>query len=225
MNLMLMNNQKGVSLVILLLIIGLIAVVAVGGYFLWQYFYGSSQSEQVVCTQDVKLCEDGSYVSRSGSKCEFAQCPVAKATEWIDLSDLQAGFHLKYPTNFFDTGKEPKILSINCGYTALPSVCPNVTAFVSSKPAGSMVQPQKININGYDYCKYSFTDATAGYTYYHDYYAAARNKKCVVIELSTSTANCDNYTAGSQDYQNCVAKNNARPGLLQQIVSTFQFPK
>lgn len=29
----------------------------------------------IVCTQDVKQCSDGSYVSRFGPRCEFAECP------------------------------------------------------------------------------------------------------------------------------------------------------
>lgn len=29
----------------------------------------------VVCTQDAKQCADGSYVSRTGPNCEFAECP------------------------------------------------------------------------------------------------------------------------------------------------------
>lgn len=33
------------------------------------------ESEQVVCTMDAKLCPDGSYVGRTGPKCEFAPCP------------------------------------------------------------------------------------------------------------------------------------------------------
>lgn len=36
--------------------------------------------QPVACTQEAKQCPDGSYVSRSGSKCEFAACPEAKAT-------------------------------------------------------------------------------------------------------------------------------------------------
>jgi len=36
---------------------------------------GGDQRYQVVCTQDAKLCPDGSYVSRQGSNCEFARCP------------------------------------------------------------------------------------------------------------------------------------------------------
>lgn len=31
---------------------------------------------QVFCTQEAKLCPDGSYVGRSGPKCEFTPCPA-----------------------------------------------------------------------------------------------------------------------------------------------------
>lgn len=29
----------------------------------------------IMCTMEAKLCPDGSYVGRSGPKCEFAKCP------------------------------------------------------------------------------------------------------------------------------------------------------
>jgi len=43
--------------------------------------YGCSKNEIIIppfitCAQDVKQCSDGSYVSRTGANCEFAQCPV-----------------------------------------------------------------------------------------------------------------------------------------------------
>jgi cytoskeletal protein RodZ len=31
---------------------------------------------QVFCTQDVKLCPDGSYVGRQPPRCEFSACPA-----------------------------------------------------------------------------------------------------------------------------------------------------
>jgi hypothetical protein len=34
----------------------------------------------VACTMEAKLCPDGSYVGRSGPRCEFAACPVATST-------------------------------------------------------------------------------------------------------------------------------------------------
>lgn len=36
--------------------------------------------DQIFCTQDAKMCPDGSYVGRVGPNCEFAPCPGA-ATE------------------------------------------------------------------------------------------------------------------------------------------------
>lgn len=32
----------------------------------------------VACTQEAKLCPDGSYVGRSGPRCEFSPCPPAR---------------------------------------------------------------------------------------------------------------------------------------------------
>lgn len=34
------------------------------------------EDEQTVCTQDAKMCSDGSYVSRIGPACEFEKCPI-----------------------------------------------------------------------------------------------------------------------------------------------------
>jgi hypothetical protein len=43
---------------------------------------GKKQQEQF-CTQEAMECPDGSYVGRSGSKCEFAECPSIKKSECI----------------------------------------------------------------------------------------------------------------------------------------------
>lgn len=32
-------------------------------------------AETVMCTQEAKQCPDGSYVGRTGPKCEFTACP------------------------------------------------------------------------------------------------------------------------------------------------------
>lgn len=40
----------------------------------------SNEEEKVACTMDAKMCPDGSYVGRTGPKCEFAACPVMKDT-------------------------------------------------------------------------------------------------------------------------------------------------
>lgn len=42
---------------------------------------GNAPSEnQAGCTQDAKLCPDGTYVSRTGPNCEFSPCPIHEST-------------------------------------------------------------------------------------------------------------------------------------------------
>lgn len=38
-------------------------------------------TEPIACTQEAKLCPDGSSVGRSGSRCEFVECPPLKPIE------------------------------------------------------------------------------------------------------------------------------------------------
>ncbi|MFH0890579.1 MAG: hypothetical protein V1856_00925 [Candidatus Liptonbacteria bacterium] len=55
--------------------VALIAVAAVAAVVSWFIITPKTPIGEV-CTQDAKLCSDGSYVSRTGPNCEFAQCPV-----------------------------------------------------------------------------------------------------------------------------------------------------
>lgn len=73
-------RQKGfVNIAIMIVII--IIVVGAAGYFALNR-QGSQTGavpaptpEPVACAQDAKLCPDGSYVSRTAPRCEFAPCP------------------------------------------------------------------------------------------------------------------------------------------------------
>jgi len=52
-------------------------LVGIGISFAWyaDKTFPQTAPEQIFCTQDVKECTDGSYVSRTGPNCEFAECP------------------------------------------------------------------------------------------------------------------------------------------------------
>lgn len=41
----------------------------------WQIWWPFEAQKQQACTQEAKLCPDGSYVGRTGPNCEFAECP------------------------------------------------------------------------------------------------------------------------------------------------------
>ena len=61
------------------LIIGGVALVAVAIALMVMNSTPAKVPVGQVCTMDAKLCPDGSYVSRSGPNCEFAQCPATSA--------------------------------------------------------------------------------------------------------------------------------------------------
>lgn len=81
-----MNTQKGFISLILIIIIAA-AVLGTGGFFLVTQIQSntavnsdpnpSPDPSPIACTQEAKLCPNGSYVSRTGPNCEFAQCPGA----------------------------------------------------------------------------------------------------------------------------------------------------
>lgn len=66
-------------------ILVVIIVVFLGGSLLYIYNpeptkYRNPKNETVACTMEAKMCPDGSYVGRTGPKCEFETCPPPKAT-------------------------------------------------------------------------------------------------------------------------------------------------
>lgn len=68
-----MNNK--IPVLVLLIVLAAIA------WIFWPQFSGlfsvqSEEQEGVVCTADAMQCPDGSWVGRSGPKCEFV-CPGA----------------------------------------------------------------------------------------------------------------------------------------------------
>lgn len=65
-----MNNNKKVFTVILLAIAFFAAC-----YFVWVVLKSENSQKQIACTEEAKLCPDGSYVGRVSPGCEFSACP------------------------------------------------------------------------------------------------------------------------------------------------------
>jgi len=96
-----MNQQIKTSLGV-----GIIIIIAVTvGFFTWKAMTIKEDLTNPVgnkptkaCTQEAKVCSDGSSVERTGPNCEFAKCPEEKNSEKIysvdelaDNSDILAG--------------------------------------------------------------------------------------------------------------------------------------
>lgn len=74
--------------------------VSFAGYLnfsIWQINY-SLNSGQIACTQEAKLCPDGSYVGRNRPKCEFAPCPLQIPDNlWKTINESKTGIKFQYP--------------------------------------------------------------------------------------------------------------------------------
>ncbi len=57
------------------IIIGALIAVVIGSLWVANVRVAQAPTEQA-CTQEAKLCPDGSAVGRTGPNCEFAECPT-----------------------------------------------------------------------------------------------------------------------------------------------------
>jgi len=102
--------------------------------FLFFYFLKSSKNKispinispsPVACTMEAKQCPDGSYVSRTGPKCEFSPCPSSQAPQGKPTSES--------PTKPQESGKEQGTLA---GKISIGPLCP-----VEPCPTNSVANP------------------------------------------------------------------------------------
>jgi hypothetical protein len=98
-------KQRGFAPIIILLLIAL----GVGIGMAWPWLYrnyirpihdpistinppgANPLAKRVACTQEAKLCPDGSYVSRIGPNCEFTPCPTTNTLVPADAKTPAAG--------------------------------------------------------------------------------------------------------------------------------------
>jgi len=71
--------NKKVSFPIAIIIIVILAVIVGGGSLVYQYWWlpreeAKNSQKPVACTEEAKVCPDGSAVGRTGPNCEFALC-------------------------------------------------------------------------------------------------------------------------------------------------------
>jgi len=166
------------------IIVFIILIAGGASYGIWFKFF---KNKTIACTQEAKLCPDGSYVGRTGPACEFAACPEANPG-WKTFSDSNTGASFQYPeqlpTQFaqaFDW--PPQIQIIN-----EPFSCINAGTEIS--PAGKT--EQKI-INNKDYCVTTKVEGAAGSIYTQYAYAFAKGGKTAILNFTIRTPQCGNY--------------------------------
>lgn len=167
-----MTKPKFVQLVIFAII--LLGVIA------YKYIPKSATDNNrgySACTMEAKLCPDGSYVSRSGPNCDFAQCPV-KLGFIDDLGTGKVAGHI-------DIGPNCPVIEIDHPCPAPPQAYSSRQVVVYGADGTTIVQIGNIDASG----NYSF--ALLPNTYFLQIKPAGigpgEKKKVTVIVGQTST--------------------------------------
>lgn len=91
--------SKNKWIIFTVLALALLFATLFGGYFLG----AASKPKAVACTQEAKLCPDGSSVGRTGPKCEFTKCPTVTSS-WKTFTGKY--FSLSIPSDW-NIAKDP----------------------------------------------------------------------------------------------------------------------
>ncbi len=165
-------------------------------YILWVSFAGYLNfsiwqlnpvgSGQVACTQEAKLCPDGSYVGRTGPKCEFAACPGGNNDLWKTATSN--GITFQYPetllTTYINTQDwPPQVQVLN-----EPFIC--TEAGEETARAG---QTMKRMVDDRTYCVTKESEGAAGSVYTNYAYAFPSTDKTIIFTFSLRAVQCANY--------------------------------
>ncbi len=178
-----------------ILIIGIaIIIAAIAGVVAWQRFFSE---KPVACTMETKLCPDGSYVGRTGPKCEFAPCPSEVNNDSWKTFTTDKGATFRYPenlpvlpaggsTNYIRPHEWPPKLQVidNAGFS-----CEEGGLGINGRP-GMTIQKR---INNTVYCIENVSEGAAG-TSYTDYtYTFLKDSKLVKLSFTLAYPQCENY--------------------------------
>lgn len=194
------------------------AMLLLIGMFYLAGFKNNTEPGQIYCTMEAKLCPDGSYVGRTGPKCEFTACPGETAADFNEtFSDAKTGIAFRYPKELateyiraFDWPPQVQLLDE-------PLTCNNAGSEVVG--AG---QTMEKTINGRDYCITKISNGAAGSTYTQYAYAFQKNGGTAILTFTIRSVQCGNYDDPKKTA--CETERNAFSidGIIDAIVGTIK---
>lgn len=154
-------------------------------YSIWQ-LNPSAGLGQVACTQEAKLCPDGSYVGRTGSQCEFAACSGENNDLWKNVTSN--GVTFQYPETLLTeyihaVDWPPQVQVLNEPFNCTEAGSETVRAG----------QTVKRMVDNRTYCVTKESEGAAGSIYTNYVYAFPMDSKTIIFTFSLRSVQCANY--------------------------------
>lgn len=204
------KNKKALLALFTVLLIGGISYIARSKF--------SHQPVSVPCTLEAKQCPDGSYVGRTGPKCEFTACPGENPNaSWKTFTDSERGISFQYPENPVDKYMEaidwpPQIQVLNQAFTC-------TEAGSETARAG---QTLKRMVDDRIYCVTKVTEGAAGSIYTQYAYAFPKDDKTAIFTFSIRYAQCGNYADPEKAECNNLRTAFDLDSVIDQLAQTVQ---
>ena len=212
-----MPQKKSSNRVVAMIVVLLILLLAGAVYLFRLKTY--NQPGPVACTMEAKLCPDGSYVGRSGPRCEFTQCPeVTIDSSWKTATDTVAQLEFRYPekidANYISAQEWPPKITVTSGSL----VCQDASG-TSSLPE----QATRRLIGGRDYCVKFVAEGAAGTIYTTYDYTTQIGDKLITMNFTLRYPQCYNYDNPAQT--NCQKERETfdLDGLVGKMISSLKF--
>lgn len=107
----LLRGERYKRLKFLLMILGgfLVFLLGMGAMYAWQN-YRLFLPREKFCTEEAKICPDGTSVGRTAPNCEFAPCPTIQPSPgpeipagWKTFINRESGYSLRIPSDMSET--------------------------------------------------------------------------------------------------------------------------
>lgn len=196
-----------------------ILLVAGAAYMAWK---ASDRANQVACTMEALMCPDGSFVGRSGPKCEFAACPGAASVEgWQMATDIATNISFQYPQ------------SLDTTYTSVVDWPPKIeipestfTCSEAGKETARTGKTEMIDVDGRAYCRTKIVEGAAGTAYTEYAYAfPTGGERVLIFTFSLKSPNCANYDDPEKTACEAEQEGFSADSLVDQIRKTIKFPE
>ncbi len=189
-----------------LLVVIILALIGALGYIVYdKVLYGPSApptvvvvntttTEPVACTMDTMMCPDGSYVGRTGPKCEFEACPTSIGGEnkiaWgvaIDGEQAKSFLYIDMLPTKYMRSTDKAFVTIS---SATPYACNLAGTDESVVVSG---KTEKHTVGRQEYCVTTQSEGAAGSTYNTYTYVTAYEKGTVTFKFEVQQSQCANY--------------------------------